>query len=320
MAPWTRPYRRRSLDGAVVAVTGATSGLGRATAHAFAAHGATVVVLARDGAAVEQVARECRERGGEALAAPADTADAVAVEAAADDAVRRFGRLDVWVNAASVGIVGEFGKEPLDEVRREVDTNVFGYVVGSRVALAQFERQGGGTLVNVSSLLGVVPNPLVPTYVMTKFAIRGLTSALRHAARRRPGVAVCSVLPGPIDTPFFERAANHTGRRARAVPPAMAPERVAAKVVRCARRPRREVTVGFVPHVVLYGHRFAPRTVEWLVAEYSARLILRREPAPEGAGALFGGPSQAATHGGWRRGRVRRHLGERLGRARARAA
>lgn len=318
--PWS-PRRSRNLDGAVVAITGATSGLGRATAHAFAARGATVVVLARDRAEVGRVAEECRERGGQALEAPLDVADAVAVEAAAADAVRRYGRLDVWVNAASVGIVGELGQEPLDEVRRLVDTNVFGYVVGSRVALAHFERQGTGTLVNVSSLLGLVPNPLVPTYVMTKFAIRGLTAGLRHAARRQPGVEVCSVLPGPMDTPFFDRAANHTGRRVRAVPPAIAPERVAAKIVACARRPRREVTVGPVSHVVLYGQRLAPRTVEWLVAEYSARLILRRhEPAPDGAGALFASPSEASTHGGWRRGRARRHLGERIGRALARAA
>lgn len=317
-----RTERRRRLRAAVVVVTGATSGLGRATALAFAEHGATVVLLARHRAALEQVAQACRARGGEALVAPADVADAGAVAAVADEAVQRFGRLDVWVNCASVGIVGGLLDQPLDEVRRLLDTNVYGYVVGSQAALARFRAQGSGVLINVSSLLGLVPNPRVPTYVMSKFAVRGLTAALHHDVRRWPGIDVCSVLPGPIDTPFFQRAADHTDRGVRAIPPAMAPERVAAKVVACARRPRREVTAGVVPHAILWGHRLAPHAVEWAVAELSARLITRAhdDAATTSPGAVFDPPPEAGTHGGWRRGRARRAVGERFGRALARRA
>jgi short-subunit dehydrogenase len=305
-------------------VTGATSGIGRATALAFARHGARLALVARDADRLADLAGECRQQGGEALVVPADVADPAAVARVRAEAVRRFGRVDVWVNGASVGIAARFGDEPVDEVRRLVDTNILGCVNGSRTALEQFRAQGGGTLVNVSSLLGLAPNPLVSTYVMSKFAVRGLTLSLQEGPGREPGIHVCCVLPGPVDTPFFERAGNHTGLRLRAIAPAAAPERLAAKIVSCARarRPRREVTVGLTGHALHAGHRLAPRTTERLVARASARLIVRKdELVPDTSGALFDPqPDLARVHGPWRVGRTRRRLGEQVGRALARWA
>ena len=303
------------LRGAVVVITGASSGVGRATAIGFAEQGSDVVVAARGGEALAGVVVDCRQRGARAVAVPTDTADPAAVEHLARRAVDAFGRVDVWVNNAAVVLAAPFGDEPVEEVRRIIDTNILGYVLGSREAMKRFQAQGAGTLINVSSLLGLVPNPLVPVYVMSKFAIRGLSLSLRQLVSGNPAINVSTVLPGPIDTPAFERAANHTGRGLRAIPPAYAPERVAAAIVSCARRPRRHVRVGAAMRLVFLLHRLSPRLAEWGVAKSSAMLLLRRQAADDTAGTLFGPPEGGRVHGGWRRGRDRRRLGEAFGRA-----
>jgi short-subunit dehydrogenase len=306
----------RDLDGRVVVITGASSGIGRASALAFAGHGTRLVLAARGRGALADVERECRARGVDVLVVPTDIGDPEAVAALERAAVARFGAIDVWVQAAAATVAGPLGSEPTSEIRRLLDTNVLGNVLVARTALARFEAQGRGVLVIVGSLLGVFPNPLVPLYSMTKYATRGLALNLRQTVAGRPGVDVCLVLPGPVDTPLFGRAANHTGRRLRAIPPAAAPERVAATIVACARRPRREATSGAVSHAALVLHRVAPRSAEWLVARWSAALITSASPAPDDPGALFAPRPQDApgeVHGGYRRGRLRRRLGERLG-------
>jgi short-subunit dehydrogenase len=312
------PWRGRNLHGDVVVITGASSGIGRASALAFADHGCRLVVAARGEPALREVALACERRGAPTLVVPVDVADADAVASLGARAVERFGHIDVWVEAAAMVVAAPFGEETVEEARRLLATNVEGTLWGSRTALQTFTAQGSGVLVNVGSLLGLVPNPLVPDYVMSKFAVRGLSLALRQAVAGRRGVHLCLVLPGPVDTPLFQRAANRTGRRLRAIPPAYAPERVAAVIVGCARRPRRQATVGAVSRAVLVAHRIAPRATEWLVARVTLRTIVRREAAPPTSGTLFEPWPDGGVHGGWRRGRVRRRLGERLGSALAR--
>ncbi|HYI62887.1 MAG TPA: SDR family NAD(P)-dependent oxidoreductase [Acidimicrobiales bacterium] len=306
--------RARDLRGAVVVLTGASSGLGRATAEAFAAHGSRLVLAARTEEALAEVAAACREAGAEAVAVPTDVRDPEAVDRLRRRAVEEFGHVDVWVDAAGVLVAAPFGEEEVDELEALVATNVGGPLFGSRAALATFRQQGHGTLVNVSSLLGLVPNPVVPSYVMSKFAVRGLTLSLRQLVAGERHIHVCDVMPGPIDTPLFARAANRTGRQLRAIPPAYAPERVAAGIVACARRPRREMTVGVASHLILASHRLAPAATEWAVAQAAGRLILRPTPASPTSGAVVEPDRAGPVHGGWRRGgRLRRAAGERLG-------
>jgi short-subunit dehydrogenase len=307
----------RDIRGAVVVITGASSGIGRATALAFAGLGARLVLAARDPGALGEVERACRARDAQVLVVPTDITDAAAVERLARRAVERFGRVDVWVQAAAALIAGALGTEPVEELRRLVEVNVVGATLSARAALATFQDQGQGTLVIVGSLLGLVPNPQVPLYSMTKYATRGLALNLRQAVAGQPGINVGLVLPGPVDTPVFQRAANHTGRQLRAIPPAYAPERVAAAIVGCARRPRRQTTAGAVSYLLLASHRVAPRLAEWAVARWSAATLTRPTPTPDTAGALFTPVPIAAMHGGWRRGRLRRRLGEWLGTAMA---
>jgi len=304
----------RDLAGRVVVITGASSGIGRASALAFAGQGSRLVLAARGREALADVELACRGRGADVLVVPTDIGDPDAVTALERAAVAEFGGIDVWVQAAAATLAGPLGSEPLPETRRLLDTNILGNVLVARTALARFEAQGHGVLVIVGSLLGIFPNPQVPLYSMTKYAARGLAFNLRQAVAGLPGVDVCLVLPGPVDTPLFRRSANHTGRRLRAIPPATAPERVAATIVACARRPRREATSGVLAHAALVLHRVAPRSTERLVARWSAALITAAAPAPETPGTLFAPESTPGeVHGGYRRGRLRRRLGERLG-------
>lgn len=294
-------------------ITGASSGVGRATAIAFSAHDAKIVLAARGVEPLLAAAAQCAQRGAETLVVPTDVADANAVERLAQRALERFGRIDVWVEAAAVVIAAPFGRERPEEVTRLVATNVTGTYFGARAALSVFEDQGSGVLVNIGSLLGLVPNPMVPAYVMSKFAVRGLSLSLRQTLAGQRDIHACLVVPGPVDTPLFERGANRTGWQLRAIPPAYAPERVAAAIVACARRPRRQITVGVIPRQILVLHRVAPRFVEWAVAQVTARTITRSTPAPPSSGSLFEPRTSNSVHGGWRLGRLRRRLGERFG-------
>jgi NADP-dependent 3-hydroxy acid dehydrogenase YdfG len=302
------------LEDSVVVVTGATSGVGRASAHAFAGHRARLVLAARDRDALDDVVLECQRRGGRAVAVPTDITVAGDLERLAASAVATFGRIDTWVNAAGALVAGPLGGETVEEIDQLLDTNVRGTLLASRAALVRFREQRSGVLINVSSLLGVFPNPVVPIYTMTKFAVRGLSLALYHQSAAWPGVDVCTVLPGAIDTPLFQRAANHTGWRLRAIATALAPERVAATVVSCARRPRRQAVVGWVGRGLLVAHRVAPATAEWATARAVARLLVRHEAAPDTSGELFGPEQPAHLHGGWRKVAARRRAGEAMGR------
>jgi short-subunit dehydrogenase len=306
---------KRVLDGTVTVLTGATSGVGRATAHELARHGSHLVLAARSEHDLAAAAEECRAQGVTVETVVTDLSKPKEIDALARTAADRFGRIDTWINVAAVLVAGDLVDCPVDELDRLVKVNVRGVLLASRAALSVFDTQRAGVLINVSSILGVVPNPVVPAYTMSKFAIHGLTLALDHATARRP-IRACVVLPGPIDTEMFQHAGNHTGHPLRSVPPAVAPERVAAAIVRCARRPRRRVVVSNTGRLIMLGVRVSPRLTRWAVAAYSGRLITMRAPAPESPGTVFEPSGHGSVSGGWRRGGALRRSG---GRAVARA-
>jgi NAD(P)-dependent dehydrogenase (short-subunit alcohol dehydrogenase family) len=299
------------LRDTVVVVTGASSGIGRATTELLAESGATVIAVARR----EEPLRELADRypgdgngettTGRVVARPADVTDAEAIEQIAVDTIADFGRLDAWVNNAAVNQYGNFEELPLDEWRRVVETNLFGYVHGARAAIPYFREQGRGVLVNVSSVLGKVPSPLQSAYIASKFGINGLSAALRQELQDVPGVTVSTVMPGPIDTPLFQHAANHTGYRITPPAPTVDASRVALAIAKNIRRPRPEVPVGVSTRPALFGRRLMPRATERIAAPASAAAHLTDEPSDRTAGNVMEPVAEGSeVSGGWKPSRA----------------
>jgi short-subunit dehydrogenase len=246
----------------VVVITGASSGIGRVTAREAARRGAKVVLVSRDEEDLRRVVEEIRAAGGRATHVVADVADRMALEHAAETAEQTFGGLDTWVNNAGVSIYGRIEEVPEEDARRLFETNYWGVVNGSLVAVRHL-RQRGGTLVNVGSVLSDTGYPLQGHYSASKHAVKGFTDALRmELEKERAPVHVTLVKPAAIDTPFPDHAKSYLSEAPTHQPPVYAPEVVAAAILRCAEQPERDVKVGGSAKMFTTMETFAPRLAD----------------------------------------------------------
>jgi NAD(P)-dependent dehydrogenase (short-subunit alcohol dehydrogenase family) len=289
-----------NLSHASVVITGASSGIGRATARAFAEQGARLTLAARRGEVLDEVVRECRGRGGDAIAVPTDVTDAEAVRALARAALDAWGRIDVWVNNAGVGAVGRFDAVPLDLHRRVIEVNLLGALHGAHAAIPVFRRQGEGVLVNNISMGAWAPMPFASAYTASKFGLRGLAASLRQELAEHPRIHVCGVFPAMIDTPGIQHGANLSGRNVDPGPYLYAPERVAEAILDVVRRPRAEVAVGFPAGWARFGYGVAPLPTEAAIGFMVRRAMDRASRAPLREGALRRPiPEGTRASGGW---------------------
>jgi NAD(P)-dependent dehydrogenase (short-subunit alcohol dehydrogenase family) len=224
-----------------------------------------------------------------------------------DQALARWGRIDVWVNNAGTTFFARLDEGDLAAHRRVIDTNLIAPIIATRLVLPVFRRQGVGTFINIGSVLSQVGQTFVPAYVISKFGLRGLSEAVRADVADTPGIQVATVLPYAVDTPHFQDAANATGKQARAMQPVQEPERVARAIVDVARRPRRE---RFVPRYVVAGlalHWLWPDATERLLRRaLSAFHLVGRQPVTEGN--LFSPAGTAGSIHGERRPVIGRTL------------
>jgi short-subunit dehydrogenase len=285
----------------VAVITGASSGIGRATALEFARQGYQLVLTARFGAGLEGVAKECEQLGGQALAVPADVSQEEEVNLLATRALAVFGGLDVWVNNAAVGLFGRFEEIPTADIRQLLEINLFGYIYGARAAVRQFRAQGHGTLINVASMVALVGQPFSIPYSISKFGIRGLSLSLAQELADEPHIQVCCVLPAVIDTPIFQHAGNYMGQAVKAPDPVIPADRVAKTIVKLTRQPKEEVTVGNMARMMRLQRLAAPAA---MFDKYMQKMIATQHFKREASGPYQGNLYAPITNwnrvkGGW---------------------
>jgi NAD(P)-dependent dehydrogenase (short-subunit alcohol dehydrogenase family) len=288
----------RPLNEQVIVITGASSGIGLATAKRAARRGAQVVLVSRDEEDLAGAVREIQEHGARAVHFVADVADQAAMQRVARDVVVQFGRIDTWINNAGVTVYGLIEEVPTEDVRRLFETNYWGVVNGSLAALPHL-RSGGGALINLGSVLSDTGYPLQGHYTASKHAVKGFTDSLRLEVEKS-GAPVCITLiqPAAIDTPYPEHAKNHLGFEAKHMPPVYAPEVVAKAILHCAERPERNVLVGGSGKVFSTSEKFAPRLFDRMKEATSFHGQLTDRPARSGDTLFHPRPDDGRVRGG----------------------
>ncbi|MFJ4054924.1 SDR family oxidoreductase [Pseudomonas sp. NPDC089743] len=289
------------LRGKVVVITGASSGIGRAAAHAFACTGARLVLAARDEQALFDVLDECTDCGTDAVAIVTDVTRSDQVQALATQAAEfGHGRIDIWVNNAGVGAVGNFEQTPLQAHEQVIQTDLIGYLRGAYVVLPYFKAQRSGILINTLSLGSWIAQPYAAAYSASKFGLRGLTEALRGELTEFPDIHVCDIYPAVMDTPGFRDGGNYTGHALTPPGPIYDPQQVAKAMVASAISPRAHTTVGTAARLAHLASYLVPRLA--LVTGWLTRRALNRSPSARiTSGNLFEPTSdRRSVEGGWK--------------------
>ncbi len=249
----------KPLNQQVVIVMGASSGIGRATALAFAERGATVVCSARDEGGLATLVKEIQSKGGKAVAVVAEVADADQMRGVAEFAAQELGGIDTWVHLAAVMVYARFEDTTPAEFARVMEVNLLGQIHGALAALPHLRRSGGGSLICVSSVESVVSLPFQSAYAASKHGVTGFLDALRHELRREGvPINVVNILPSGINSPLFEKALTRLGVEPRPTPPVYAPQLVARAILHAARSPMRDIVVGGGGWALALAHRLSP--------------------------------------------------------------
>jgi short-subunit dehydrogenase len=260
----------KPLSEQTIVITGASSGIGLATARLAAKQGARLVLAARSEEALRQLTDEITQAGGEATYVAADVGSAEDVRRIATEAVNRFGGFDTWINNAGVSVYGKFMEVPIEDLRRLFETNFWGVVYGSHVA-AEHLRARGGALINVGSTLSDRAIPLQGMYSASKHAVKGFTDALRMELEMDGApVSVTLIKPAAINTPYTEHAKNYLEVAPQNPAPVYAPEVVAETILYCAEHPERDVFVGGGGKALSALGQYAPRLTDVLMENVTA--------------------------------------------------
>ena len=287
-------------DTQTVVITGATAGVGRATALAFARRGWNVALLARGPQGLESTAKEVEPAGGTPLAIAIDAAVSDAVFAAAEQVIERWGGFDVWVNDAMATIFAPIAAIAPDEFRRITEVTYLGCVYGTMAALRHMRPRDRGTIVQVGSALSYRAIPLQSAYCGAKFAIRGFTDALRTELRHdASAIRVTMVQLPAVNTPQFDWARNKMGRRPQPMPPIHQPEAIGEIIFRAGQDAPRELWLGFPSLKAILGTMLMPGLLDRLLARkgYEGQITSEIEDPPSPDNLFLPVPGGHATHG-----------------------
>lgn len=275
------------LQSQVIVITGATSGIGLTTARAAARKGARLVLAARDSEALDELVTQLRADGGEALAFPVDVGVRKEMEALGHAAVQRFGRIDTWVNNAGISIFGRLQEIALADQERLFQTNFWGVVHGSLVALELMKH--GGALINLGSDVSERAVPLQGMYSASKHAVKGFTDALRMEVEKdgKP-VSVTLIRPAGIDTMFTAHARNYMQHEPELPAPLYAPELVADAILYAAEHPQRDIYVGAASRLISLEGTLMPRLLDKFMNMFMFGQQQKKQlSAPQRSDALY---------------------------------
>jgi NAD(P)-dependent dehydrogenase (short-subunit alcohol dehydrogenase family) len=270
-------------------VTGASAGVGRATALAFAEQGCRVALISRDESALESACRDVEAAGGRGLVIVADVADAEALNRAADRVVAEWSHIDIWVNNAMATIFGRVETISPDEFKRVTEVTYLGQIHGTVAALRHMRARGSGTIVQVGSALAYRSIPLQAAYCGAKFAVRGFTDALRaELLHERSPIRLTMVQLPAVNTPQFGWARSRLPRTLQPVPPIFQPEAIAAKILLAAVQTPRELWIGWPSIRSIIGNFVLPGTLDRLASRLAWDGQMTDEPAnPDRPDNLF---------------------------------
>lgn len=255
----------KPLKDQVIVITGASSGIGLATAREAAKKGAKLVLASRNKSVLDRICGEFVQNGVDAIAVECDVADPQAVQDVADRAVREFGRIDSWINNAGVSIYGKLWEVPLEEKRRLFETNFWGVVYGCRSALKAM-RDSGGAIINIGSVLSERAIPVQGIYTASKHAVKAYTDSLRMEVEAEGlPISVTLVKPAAINTPYTEHAVNHMEHHPAHTPPVYEPEVVARAILECCVHARRDIFVGGSAKLFQLMETFMPRITDLIM-------------------------------------------------------
>lgn len=271
---------KKKINEQVMVITGASSGIGLATAKLAARKGARVVLASRNEQDLQEVCEDIEYKGGAATYVTADVSKKEDIQKVAEHAAERFGGFDTWVNNAAVGLFGNLMEIPIEDERRLFETNFWGIVYGSRTALDHL-REKGGTIINIGSILSNRALPLQGTYSASKHAVKAFSDTLRmEIEKENIPVTVTVLQPGSVDTPFVKHARNWMNEKATLPPPYYDPDVIARAIVHSAQASRRNVTVGnLLGSLMIQLQHLFPRTLDKIM-EREAFEAQKRESEP----------------------------------------
>lgn len=283
-APKLRPLKEQTI-----VITGATSGIGLATARKAAAEGAKLVLAARNTEDLEELQKEIgqsTETDHQVAVVTADVSRREDIQAIVNTALTRFGTIDTWINNAGVSIWGKLAEVKEEDSRRLFETNFWSVVNGSLEAVKHMKEKGGA-LINMGSVASDVAIPLQGMYSATKHAVKGFTDSLRYELEKdQVPISVTLIKPGGIDTPFPEHAKNYLEEQPRLPSPVCVPDEVALAILTAATRPIRDVYVGSIGPVLSTAQKFFPRLTDRYIEATmfkSQRRVGEPAQAPEGS-------------------------------------
>ena len=280
---------RTNLSNVTVVITGATSGIGKAASYAFARENANLVLASRTDSLLQELASECEALGANAIAVESDVSHKESIKHLFETTLAFFGTVDVWINNAGVGAIGEVEKTPLEIHEQVIRTNLLGPLIASYYVIPYFKKRGHGIMINTNSTGAFVGHPYTAAYSASKFGLRGLSEALRFELKDYKDIHICDLFSSFVDTPAITKhAANFLGKEIKFHYPLIPVEKMAETMVNLAYRPREAVHIGLSDRLARLVHSVAPGLTGKIMNRIETKHFRKARDTPLTQGNVLG--------------------------------